>query len=349
MTENQRHRIGILGCGAISEHWHLPALKKLGIKPALLVDRDLKRAQRLAKEFGAAAVADTIRPEHVDTLSAAIVATPPLAHGPLCIPLLSKGKHVFVEKPMTIAVDEARAVVAAAEAGRAKLGVSYVHRFSHVRQWAHALIASGTLGQIKRFDIREGYLYNWDIKTDAMWRRDQTGGGVLIDAGTHVFDYVGWLLGDAASVDYRDDSYGGVEAECLVNLTMKSGAVGTVELSRTRTLRNTAIFEGTDGHVEFTLSNENRVVNASPNAFAFAANGVTPATMPPQIVMSDLFKRQLALWLEAIESGHETPVSGLDGLRAVELVARCYAVRQPWDLPWMQPDHPHAVRETAHA
>src|SRR5690606_12036325 len=114
-------------------------------------------------------------------------------------------------------------------------------------------------------------------------------------------------------------------------------------------LRNTAIIEGTDGLVEFTLSNENRVVNASPNVMTFEANGVTPATMPAQIVMGNLFADQFRLWLEAIDAGREPPVTGLDGLRAVELVARCYAVRQEWELPWVRPRRQVAVREIAHA
>jgi predicted dehydrogenase len=327
----------------------MPALKKLGIQPALLVDRDLKRAQRLAKAFKGAATTDSLKAEHFAAIDTALVATPPIAHAALCIELLRNGKHVFVEKPMTITLDEARAVVAAAEEGHAVLGVGYVHRFSPIRQWIHALVSSGRLGEIKLFDIREGYIYAWDIKTDAMWRRDQTGGGVLIDAGTHIFDMVSWLFGDVATVGYRDDNYGGVEAECVVNLTMKSGAVGVIELSRTRTLRNTAIIEGTAGYVDFALSNENKVVDASPEVLAFEANGVTPVTMPAQIVMGNLFADQFKLWLDAINACCEPPVTGLDGLRAVELVARCYAVRREWELPWVVLQKQPMAREIANA
>jgi predicted dehydrogenase len=348
MTEIQRHRLGIFGCGAITEHWHLPALKKLGLTPALLVDRDLKRAERLGKAFKAEA-ADRLKPEHFALIDTALVATPPLARTQLSVELLAKGVHVFAEKPLTITLDEARAVVAAAERGKAVIGVGYVHRFSPIRQWVHALVKSGRLGQIKRFDVREGYVYAWDIKTDAMWRRDQSGGGVLADAGTHLFDMVSWLFGEVAAIDYRDDSYGGVEAECLANLTMKSGAQGVVELSRTRELRNTAIIEGTAGHVEFKLSNENKIVDASPEVMAFEANGMTPATMPAQIVMGNLFADQFRLWLEAIDAGREPPVTGMDGLRAVELVARCYAVRKQWELPWVMPGKHAPMREIANA
>ena len=349
MTDSKQLRLGIIGCGAISEQGHLPALKRLGYKPALLVDLDLPRVERLAKQFRAEAVAAALKPEHFAQIDAAIVASPPLYHGPVCIDVLRRGKHVLVEKPMTIAVDEARAVVAAAEQGKAVLSVGYVHRFSHVRQWAHALVKSGRLGQIRRFDIREGYVYDWNLKSDSMWRREQSGGGVLIDGGTHIFDTVAWMFGDVASVEYRDDSYGGVEADCIVDLKMKSGATGVIELSRTRTLRNTIRIEGTAGHVEFNIVQYNRVVDASPEVLTFEADGVTPATMPANIVLPDLFAKQLTLWLEAIATKSQPPVTGHDGLTAVELVARCYAVRRPWELPWVQPDRQITMRETANA
>ena len=328
----------------------MPALRKLGIEPTLLFDLNRKRAQDLSRTFKEAMATDSLDAQSFSAIDAALVATPPHAHAPLCVELLRNGKHVFVEKPMTITVDEALSVVTAAEQRRLVLGVGYVHRFSHIRQWIHALINSRRLGIIKRFDIRKGEIFGWDIKTDATWRRDQTGGGVLIDIGTHILDMVSWLLGDVATVEYCDDSYGGVEADCLVDLTMNSGATGVIELSRTRRLRNTAIIEGTDGRVEFTLINQNKVVSASPEVLTFEANGVRPATMPAQIIMGNLFADQLRLWFNAIEVGIEPPVSGLDGLRATELVARCYAVRREWKMPWVAPQgHKATAPEVAHA
>jgi predicted dehydrogenase len=82
---------------------------------------------------------------------------------------------------------------------------------------------------------------------------------------------------------------------------------------------------------------------------AFEAGGVTPATMPAQIVMGNLFAEQFKQWLDAIDAGREPPVTGMDGLRAVELVARCYAVRKDWELPWVAPRRETPMREIANA
>ena len=71
-------------------------------------------------------------------------------------------------------------------------------------------------------------MYSWPVASDFMFRKD-AGGGVLADTGAHVLDTVLWWLGDWDKVEYHDDAHGGVEADCLLKLTMKSGAVGTVE------------------------------------------------------------------------------------------------------------------------
>ncbi len=98
-------------------------------------------------------------------------------------------------------------------------------------------------------DIQEGMIYDWPVASDFMFRRDM-GGGVLADTGAHVLDLLMYWLGDHASVEYKDDAAGGVEADCELRLTMASGAKGVVRLSRTRNLRNTWILEGERGTLE---------------------------------------------------------------------------------------------------
>jgi predicted dehydrogenase len=65
--------------------------------------------------------------------------------------------------------------------------------------------------------------------------------------------------------------------------------------------------------------------------------------------MGNLVAEQFKQWLDAIDAGREPPVTGMDGLRAVELVARCYAVRKDWELPWVAPRRETPMREIANA
>jgi hypothetical protein len=88
----------------------------------------------------------------------------------------------------------------------------------------HPLLESGALGKIESFDFREGAVFNWPATTNSFWRRETAGGGVLADQGAHVLDLLLWWLGDFTSLTYVDDSQGGVEADCRLELSMKSGA-----------------------------------------------------------------------------------------------------------------------------
>src|SRR5262249_54187194 len=104
-------RVALVGCGAIAKSLHLPVLAgHERIELVALVDRDVARAQEVARGYGIASVlADVgqIDPERVD---AAIVATPPQHHAPATIDLLRRGMHVLVEKPMATSATDAEAM-----------------------------------------------------------------------------------------------------------------------------------------------------------------------------------------------------------------------------------------------
>ena len=188
------------------------------------------------------------------------------------------------------------------------------------------------LGEIKSFDVREGFVFNWDTSTDAVLRPNLSGGGVLIDTGAHTLDLVLWWFGEVASLDYRDDAEGGVEADCVLQCNMQSGATGRIELSRTRELRNSVRINGTKGFVEVHLY-KNEVLAGSQNALAFSHDDIVGSHMEPQF-FPELFDAELADFKASVTSGSKVGVSGADGVRSVDLIERSYKARQPLTSPW---------------
>src|SRR5437762_964633 len=93
-------RVALVGCGAIAEKYHLPALAKCRemLGGIVLVDRDLNRAAQLAESCDIADCFESVG-EVADSIDAAIVAAPPALHHPICMDLLSRGVHIFCEKP----------------------------------------------------------------------------------------------------------------------------------------------------------------------------------------------------------------------------------------------------------
>ncbi|NNM74082.1 NAD-dependent epimerase/dehydratase family protein [Enterovirga aerilata] len=331
-------RLAIIGCGAVVEHHLLPALRRAGWIPSVLVDTSQARCEHLkgrlpGKGRGVLTAGewDSVR----DSFDAAIVAAPHVFHGPIGRALVAAGKHAFMEKPLATASADAEAMVEEAERRGLTLSVGLLRRYLDVARWTKALLASGTLGEVERFDAREGFVFNWAVSSDALLRRDLSGGGVLMDTGAHALDLIGWYLGELRPLAYSDDAERGVEADCVLTCASASGAFGRIELSRTRNLRNTLRIDGSRGFVEVHLY-KNEVVSGSPAVLAFEHEGLSPSSLRQQLFPA-LFDAEIRDFRASIETGAAQGVPGREGLAAVALVEAAYRIRTPLALPWAEP------------
>jgi predicted dehydrogenase/nucleoside-diphosphate-sugar epimerase len=329
-------RLAIIGCGAVVQHHMLPALRRIGWRPSVLADPSDKNIELCRKILGSKdllTVSDWMTV--VDSFDAAIVAAPHALHGSLGLALARAGKHIFMEKPLAIRTSEGTAMLAAAEKKDLIVSIGLLRRYLHVSRWLHALIGSGALGEIQRFEIREGFVFNWATSTDGLLHRAISGGGVLMDTGAHTLDQLLWWLGDITKIDYSDDGESGIEADCVIDCELSSGARGRVEISRSRDLPNTCRIEGTRGFVETHLS-RNEVIACSENVRNFAFDGVRPGGFPDQR-FPELFSAELADFRTSVDHGAQRGVAAREGLRTVALIERCYAdrgiLRMPWSLP----------------
>ena len=337
-------RLAIVGCGAVVDYHLLPSLRRIGWSPSVLVDRTPDRLQVAARKMGSKGKSVATASDWtsvVDAFDAAIVAVPHALHGPLGTALLNAGKHVFMEKPLATSGDECRAMIAAARSNGVTLSVGLLRRYLAVARWTKALLDAGVLGAIQRFDVREGFVFNWATSSDALIRPEMAKGGVLMDTGAHTLDLVLWWLGDAVVRSYRDDSARGVEADCEIDIETSSGARGRIELSRSRDLRNTIRIEGTRGFVEVHLS-KNIVVAGSPSVLAFKAGESGADNFPLQLFPA-LFDAELTDFCASVQSGSHTGIPGAEGLRSVEMIEQCYRVREPLKLPWVEPRPQHRI------
>jgi len=193
------------------------------------------------------------------------VATPNHLHRPQIIAALEVGKHVYCDKPLTVTLDDARAIAAAARA-RPSLshGMALQLRFVPATMRARQLIGDGFLGRVYHF--RAAYLHAGysDPSRPMSWRLStEAGGGALSDLGSHIIDLVRYLLGDVETVrgtteifvperplPGRPDERAPVEVDDYVCLQarMAGGALGFVEASRFAT--------GTQDQAEFVIYGE---------------------------------------------------------------------------------------------
>ena len=331
-------RLAIIGCGAVTELCHLPAAKLLtGVEVVALADADLGRAKRLAKQFGVAHCTEDYRhlPEGVDGV---IVALPNYLHAPVTIEFLNRGMPVLVEKPMALTVQEAEAMVHAADNNKLPLQVALMYRFSQGARLVKLAIEEGWLGALKSFTAEWGLVYNWPVASGFIFSKDRAGGGQLVDMGSHVLDLLLWWVGEARDVEYKDDSLGGVEADCWLSLalhTPNGPMEGTVALSRVRNLGTKARLVGERFTIEYDMLTPAEV-SLWPTVWDHEKPRFVPDWDPsPVQTWDDIYAEQIQAFARAIATASEPVVSGKSILDRVALIERCYRDRQPLQMLWM--------------
>jgi predicted dehydrogenase len=202
--------IGMVGYAfmgaAHSQAWRTaPRFFDLPLRPdmAVLCGRDAGKAAAAAEKLGWRSVETDWKALLTrDDVGLVDVCSPGNTHAEIAIAALDAGKHVLCEKPLANTVDEARAMVAAAERAASR-GVRSMVGFSYRRvpavALARQLVEQGRIGEIRH--VRAAYLQDWivDPEFPLVWRlrRDTAGSGALGDLGAHIVDMAQYLAGDA--------------------------------------------------------------------------------------------------------------------------------------------------------
>jgi predicted dehydrogenase len=198
-------RFAIVGCGLIGGK-RAAALPRGSL--TAVCDVVPERAAALAAKVGSQCVATTSLPQLLETSpDAVIVSTLNASLGPVALACLQAGKHVLVEKPVTISLPEMEQLVTCATANNLLVRAGYNHRYHPAFQQARRIFESGVMGPL--MFIRARYGHGGRVNYDKEWRSDpkQSGGGELIDQGVHLIDLAGWFLGEWAQIDGFVDTF----------------------------------------------------------------------------------------------------------------------------------------------
>ena len=189
-----RLRVGILGCGKVTESLHLPvAAANDSVEVVRLVDAHAPRARQLADAWNVPGIAEDYR-EVLDDVDAAIVALPNHLHAPVTIELLDRGIHVLVEKPFAPSLAEAEALVELARDRDRVLMVSQNYRFHAGPTEVAGLLRRERIGRIGnvRVDFRKRFRH----PADHPYRRGFQ--PLLLDMFVHHADLMRFVLGREA-------------------------------------------------------------------------------------------------------------------------------------------------------
>jgi predicted dehydrogenase len=197
MPRNDKLRWLLVGAGDIAGKRVAPALSGSG-ELAAVCDVVRERAEQTARQFGAREVFEDMGEALAATSANAVyLATPVFLHARQARQVLESGRHVLVEKPLGLDAADAFQAVGAAQTRGLTAGCAFFRRCS--ARYAHAkeMVDRGEFGRIVLVRMTYFSWFNPAPDDPKYWRvvPSKSGGGVLADMGSHMFDVLIGLLG----------------------------------------------------------------------------------------------------------------------------------------------------------
>jgi predicted dehydrogenase len=323
-------RLGVIGGGAIAQGTYLPILRdKRGVELTAIVDLDDKLAARLKSEFGAKEHARNYR-EILHSVDAAIICLPNFLHGPVAKDFLRCKVNVLCEKPLALSSSDVNEMIAVADQEEVLLYPAHIRRFYWSSKEVKKILRTGLLGDLRSIEAEEGEVFDWPTLSGFFFDKMKSGGGVLIDMGSHVLDLLLWWL-DMYPLEtfYADDDYGGVEADAKLDM-MFDGNIGvSVQLSRLRNLQNRIRLEFTEGTVTYRTEDFNRITVESK------VGKISSMSSDCAISFEKYFEAMIDDFLLCVRESKRPTVDPTEVLHSIRLIQHCYAHPRHLDLPWM--------------
>ncbi|MBM3287388.1 MAG: Gfo/Idh/MocA family oxidoreductase [Candidatus Eisenbacteria bacterium] len=322
----------LIGCGKIGgKHAKiLPALPDVALLYAC--DPTRSRAEELAASVpGCTATTDIGRAIGDPRVQAVAICTPSGTHADLGMQAARAGKHVIIEKPLALRLDEADRLIETCDRRGVKLFVVQQNRYNRPVQALRRALESDRLGHIFLGTVRVLWHRTQDYYNEEAWRGTWAqDGGVLTNQASHHIDLLIWMMGDVDSVFARGRTvlhHIETEDTGVVLMRFRNGGYGVVEATtcaQPRDLEGSLALYGEGGTVEIGGFSANDLKTWSfkdprpEDASVFEDHGKNP---------SEFGYNHRAFYLDAIatlQSDRRGLLDGIEGRRSLEVINAIY-------------------------
>lgn len=322
MTEsNKPIRIGMISFAHLHAHSYAACLKELAgeVEFSGVHDDDSARGQEISQSLGVSWFENCA--DLLAESDAVIICSENNKHKPFTLQAAAAGKHVLCEKPIATNLADGREMIAAFKEQHAQLMIAFPCRYSAPIYRAYELVKQGKLGRILALKgTNRGTMPGgWFVQPEF------SGGGAVIDHTVHVLDVWRWMLGkEAVSVYAEADELLhpglGVEDAGLLSVEFENGVFATLDTSWSRPGKSFPTWG--DVTLEIVGDQGSIWVDAFNQKF--------------EVYNNDAIKAEWACWTDNIDLGmvshfvkmirnkEQTPISGYDGLKAVEVALGAY-------------------------
>jgi predicted dehydrogenase len=325
----------VVGCGRVAPN-HVDGFSALpDVEVRWACDRDLAAARSLNLPRVTSDVREVLADPEVDSIS---VAVGHAAHHELVAAALEAGKHVLVEKPLALSVEDGAALTSLASRVGRVLSVVSQHRYDRVVTAVRDWIEAGLLGRLVSGVVSLQCGRDDAYYADSDWRGTYAGegGSALVNQGYHALDVVRWLTGELTVVGAaagHTAPRGGMETEDTLAALLRAPA-GTlvtyqVTVASSVTWRTRIEIIGTGGSVLFDLDHPGTLHFAEGSEeLRAAAREITSAVVeqaPPGIGYYGIsHRRQIADFAAAVRDGRPMVADGRAGLDTLVLLQDIY-------------------------
>ena len=324
-------KFALLGCGRIHKK-HAQAIKALDSAMLVAVcDTDPVRVQAVAAELNVSGYSnykDMLENEEIDVVN---ILTPSGLHAKNTLEVAGYKKHIVVEKPMALTLDDADAMISACDKNGVKLFVVKQNRYNlPVIKLAEA-VKQGRFGKLVMGTVRVRWCRPQAYYDQDAWRGTWSmDGGVFTNQASHHIDLLEWLMGDVESVFAKSTTrLVNIEVEDtgVAVLKFRNGALGIVEATtatRPKDLEGSISIMGENGSVEIAgfAVNEMRHWNFSEKTNE--SEEMQHCSQNPDDVYGFGHLAYMRDVVDCIINDKKALVDGLEGRRSLELIHAIY-------------------------
>lgn len=348
----KRTKVAILGAGFITDihmesyHRFIPEAEVVAVYA-----RNKEKAAAFASKYHIPKYYDDIT-QLLETSGCEVVdiCLPNYLHADAAIKAAQAGKHVIVEKPIAVTLEEADAMIEACRQANVKLMYAEELCFAPKYERVRHLVKEGAVGDV--FMLKQSEKHSGP-HTDWFYDVHYSGGGVLMDMGCHAFGWFFWMLNNAdvksvqasmATVYHKGRTSG--EDNSIVIVEFENGVTGVAENSWAKHggMDDRCEVYGTGGVVYADLFIGNSALSYSKSGYGYAMEKADTTVGWSFTVFEEVFNQgyphELKHFIECVREDKEPLVTGAMGRRVLEVIYAAYASagqRKTIHLPYHAP------------
>jgi myo-inositol 2-dehydrogenase / D-chiro-inositol 1-dehydrogenase len=333
----ERTKVALMGAGFIADI-HIESYQRFvpDAEVVAVYTRDAKRAEAFAKKHHIAKwytdYEQCIRESGCEVVD---IGLPNFLHARVCLAALNAGKHVIIEKPLAMTLEEADTMISTAKANDCLLMYAEELCFAPKYERVRKLVGEGAVGDVymlKQAEKHSGPHSDW------FYDVNQSGGGVLMDMGCHGLAWFLWMLGGKPKIKsvfatmntflHKGRTKG--EDHAITTVEFEGGVIGVAENSWAK-------HGGMDDHIEVygtggvcyaDLFMGNSALTYSEKGYGYAMEKAGSTKGWTFTIFEEAFNQgypqELQHFIRCVREGETPLVTGEDGRAVLEMMYAAY-------------------------